>query len=322
MLSLPDFVQKNLIICNTLEGHKLSFRNDNLLISDADEKVILQQSCHRIFSLWILGGVSVTSGIIDRSKKFCFSIFVLSQNFRIQGIWNNRVEGNYLLRRKQYDYAKTELANYLISNKIANQIALIKSIRSKTEIEKQAISQLEIYETQLKSATENESILGMEGVASRVYFPIWFSSVGWKKRMPRTKIDPLNTAMDIGYTLLFNYVECLLNLYGFDPYVGVYHKAFYQRKSLVCDLVEPFRCIIDKRIKNGFALGQIKESDFRKTKNQYFLKIEKNRYYSKLFMEAILERKEEMFLYIQTYYRCFMREKEISNYPKFHISGD
>ena len=55
--------------------------------------------------------------------------------------------------------------------------------------------------------------------------------------------------MDIGYTYLFNFIDALLRLYGFDTYLGFYHKEFYQRKSLVCDVVEPFRCIIDKNTK-------------------------------------------------------------------------
>ena len=111
----------------------------------------------------------------------------------------------------------------------------------------------------------------------------------------------------------------MLNLYGFDLYQGVYHRCFYQRKSLVCDLVEPFRCIIDKEIKCAYGLKRMQEDDFRQQNGQYFLKIEKNKDYTRWLMQSILEQKENIFSYVQEYYRCFMRSKPIAEYPLFHI---
>lgn len=72
--------------------------------------------------------------------------------------------------------------------------------------------------------------------------------------MPRTRADIPNLLMDIGYTFIYNFVEANLNLYGFDIYKGFYHQLFFERKSLVCDLVEPFRCLIDKQIRKMYNL--------------------------------------------------------------------
>ena len=87
--------------------------------------------------------------------------------------------------------------------------------------------------------------MGIEGSAARVYFPRVFSNVNWKGRKPRIKNDYINTTLDIGYTMLFNIVDAILQVYGFDTYYGVFHKCFYMRKSLVCDIMEPMRPIID-----------------------------------------------------------------------------
>ena len=94
----------------------------------------------------------------------------------------------------------------------------------------------------------------------------------WMGRYPRTKIDKNNLLLDMGYTFLFHFLEALLLLYGFDIYEGFYHRRFYQRKSLVCDIEEPFRAIIDEAMRKSFNLGQIKNSDFGFTNGQYFLK--------------------------------------------------
>lgn len=320
MLSLPDFREKNIVICFASEGQKVSFRNDNLIIKDAEENTVLQSTCHKIFSLWIVGNVTITSGILGRSKKFGFSIYLLSHSYRPYGLWNSATEGNFLLRRKQYDYTGLYIARHLVHNKITNQTELLKSIRNKLQNTSDAIKKMTEYAQQSETAAGLQMLLGLEGVASRLYFSHWFACMEWKGRKPRTKIDIINTTLDIGYTYLFNITECMLNLYGFDLYQGVYHRCFYQRKSLVCDIVEPFRCIIDKQIKRAYGLKQMQKDDFREQKGQYFLKIEKNKDYTRWIIQSILEHKEDIFSYVQEYYRCFMRGKPIEQYPVFKIN--
>lgn len=319
MLSLPDFREKNIVICFASEGQKVSFRNDNLIIQDAEGNTVLQATCHKIFSLWVVGHTTITSGILERSKKFAFSICLLSHSHRPYGLWSSATEGNFLLRRKQYEYAGLDIARHLVRNKITNQTELLKGIRGKSQETKDALDKMAAYAQQTVNAPDLQMLLGLEGVATRLYFSHWFADMEWKGRKPRTKIDATNTTMDIGYTYLFNIVESILNLYGFDLYQGVYHRCFYQRKSLVCDIVEPFRCIVDKQIKRAHGLKQLQGGDFRVQNGQYFLKIEKNKDYTRWLMQSILEHKEDIFSYVQDYYRCFIREKPIEQYPVFKI---
>lgn len=322
MLTVPDFLEKSIVMCFVSEGQKVSFKNDNVIITDAEENIVLQTSCYKIFALWIIGHTTLTSGIMERSKKFAFPICFFSYSYRPYGVWNCAAEGNFLLRQKQYAYNGLEIAHRIVFNKISNQTQLLKSIRGKTEEVVNAIHELEEYLCQCHTASDLHTLLGIEGISTRVYFQHWFNGMEWKGRKPRTKIDPINTTLDIGYTLLFHFIEALLNLYGFDIYQGVYHKCFYQRKSLVCDLVEPFRCIIDKQIKRAYGLKQLQYNDFDERKGQFFLQRDNNKKYTRFLMESILKNKEEMFKYVQEYYRCFMRSKPIEQYPFFHIEKE
>ena len=43
--------------------------------------------------------------------------------------------------------------------------------------------------------------------------------------------------------------------------------------------------------------------------------------YITIFIHALLERKNEIFLYIQTHYRSFMRNKPVEEYPVFLFEG-
>lgn len=161
--------------------------------------------------------------------------------------------------------------------------------------------------------------MGLEGYVSKVFFAAYYQDLGWQSRKPRTKIDALNSTLDIGYTILFNYIECFTRMFGFDIYIGVYHRLWFKRKSLICDLVEPFRCIIDRTVHTSFNRKQFSVKDFTIHKGEYKLKIDKNTHYTKVFFDALIPYKMDIFNFIRSYYRCFMQNKKISDYPNFNI---
>ncbi|MBQ9120456.1 MAG: CRISPR-associated endonuclease Cas1 [Lachnospiraceae bacterium] len=92
------------------------------------------------------------------------------------------------------------------------------------------------------------------------------------------------------------------------------------RKSLVCDIMEPFRPLIDWRVRKGFRLGQFKKEDFVEVKNQWQLEYRNSALYTMIFMEDLLKNKEQIFLYIREYYRAFMKGKAVERYP-FYVFG-
>lgn len=320
MMSTRDFEYKQMAFVFTEEGQKISFKNDNLLITDADGKVIHQSTCYRLFILFICGDYCLTTGLLDRSKKFGFSIVFMTSNLRITCIIPAKAEGNVLLRKRQYAYDKTEIAAHIISNKIHNQCALLKKKRKKTESEKETIEKLEQFEKDvLKPGLSAQEIMGIEGISAKLYFKSLFADYNWKSRQPRVKPDMTNTLMDIGYTILFNVINALLEMYGFDVYVGILHTQFFQRKSLVCDLEEPFRAIVDEAILKALNLGQVSEKDFWIKQKQYILPWKNSKKYVGLILNAIMEYKNEIFVYLQSYYRAFMRNKPVEDFPFFEM---
>ncbi len=320
MLSLPDFKYKQLIVhFSGRSGERLRFRNDNVVIENAEGKIVLQHSCHRLFTLFIIGEISLSSVIIQKSSEFGFPIILMKSNLRVIARINASADGNTLLREKQYSAGarKIEIAKALIRQKINNQISLLVSLRNKSEADKTAIGELRTFN--LDNSTDSYSLMGIEGAASRIFFSAYFRPLAWVRREPRCKRDPTNLLLDIGYTYLFNFIDAMLSLYGFDLYCGVHHTFFYHRKSLVCDIVEPFRCIIDQRIRKAHNLGQICEADFEFQKDHFILPWKNQRKYTKLFLKDILERKEEIFRFCQHYYRWFIREKSFEDFPRFDI---
>lgn len=320
MLDINDFNKKQIIFMFANRGDSVQFRNDNILIRDAEKKIKLQVTCYRVILLVIVGHTTITTGLIQRCRKFGFKIALMTPGFRLYQIIGNDYEGNTLLHLHQYQYDSLGIAKHLTHNKLYNQRQLLMEIRSKTAMQKSAIKYIDAYLDTLDECTSLEQLMGYEGSAAKVYFENYFDNVEWKGRKPRIKNDMINAILDLGYSMLFTFVELLLSLYGFDLYYGVMHRCFYMRKSLVCDLVEPFRILIDKQTKKSIALRQFKEEDFNIRNFRYELKWEKSPDYVMIFLEAILCEKEEIFRYIRDYYRCFMKQKDASEFPVYKRS--
>lgn len=320
MLERTDFEHKSMIFFFSNDGDKLSFRNENIVIKDKEGNTKIQVSCYNVFILFIVDNTTLTTGIFEKMNKFNFSICLMNRNLKIYKFITARMEGNTLLRKRQYMYDGSEIAKHIVINKISNQRKCLMKIRNKTNDMRIAISTLDRYIENLQNKDfDIQTIMGIEGSASRVYFPQMFSDVGWNGRKPRIKCDYINSTMDIGYTVLFNIIDALLNAYGFDEYCGVLHRLFYMRKSLVCDVIEPFRPVIDSCIRKNINLNIIKQSDFNIDNGKYILKYDYSKKYVKLFLEAILEYRNEMFLYIRDYYRAVMKNKNFSEYPIFKV---
>lgn len=319
MLNANDFKKKQIIFLFTNEGDKLSFLNDNIIVKNKEGEIKYQSTFYRLFMICVVGNISITSGLIQRSKKFGFSICLMTTTFKMYEILGARMEGNTLLRKHQYEYEENDIGRKIEQNKIKNQSQILKNIRGKNQIMKEGIELLDKMVVQLEQPLEYLEVMGIEGNAARVYFSRVFDNVDWKGRKPRIKNDYVNVTLDIGYTMLFNIVDAILQVYGFDTYYGVFHKCFYMRKSLVCDLMEPIRPVVDYQVRKSINLGQCKENDFEVINNRWCLKYKSNPQYIQFLMNAILEYKDDIFLYIQQYYRFFMKRKSVSEIPVFII---
>lgn len=321
MFTAPDFSKKQVVFVLFNEGEKLAFSNDNLVVKDREGKIKFQCTCYRLFVVFAVGHTSITSVLIQKAQKFGFYIALMTPGFRLYSVIGAAKDGNTLLHRKQYMYEELGIAKAITKNKVRNQLSELKAVRDKSESIKEAILCISDYIEKIDQVSTLNELMAYEGLASKLYFRNHFNNVQWNGRQPRIKADYVNSVLDIGYTLLFAFIDALLSSYGFDTYCGVLHRQFYMRKSLVCDLVEPFRPLIDHEIKKAINLRQIKEEDFLIINGQYRLKWEKSADYVKVLMTPLLENKEGIFVYVQGYYRAFMKDLPPEEFPSFDIGG-
>lgn len=217
---------------NCIDERNLRVNNGELLLEETvtDKKRTLTKiPFQKVLALFIVGHITVTTPLIEKCKKFNVALVVMKPNLRPVFYWSDAAEANYLLRQKQYDFAKDDLsiAHFLMKNKILNQMAVLKRTRKKDDLTTTAIAQCVSALDTLSDITDYNQLMGMEGQTSKAFFCAYFQGLSWRARRPRMKCDILNVTLDIGYTILFNYIECFVRMFGFDLYVGVYHRLWF-----------------------------------------------------------------------------------------------
>ena len=118
----------------------------------------------------------------------------------------------------------------IVKNKILNQANLLKKINS------------DKYE--LVSSYVDDVVTGdktnREGHSAKVYFNALFGM-----NFIRNNQDNINAALNYGYAILLSTVNKEVISNGYLTQLGIHHKNEFNEFNLTCDLMEPFRVVID-----------------------------------------------------------------------------
>lgn len=96
-------------------------------------------------------------------------------------------------------------------------------------------------------------LLGLEGRAAQKYWrgvkQVVQVGEDWPGRKGRGARDPVNSALNYGYGMLYGQIERAVVLAGLDPYAGFIHADRPGKPSLVLDLIEEFRQpVVDRTV--------------------------------------------------------------------------
>jgi len=126
------------------------------------------------------------------------------------------------------------------------------------------LRQLEVKARKVAGTTiaeRRQELLGLEGVAGRVYWQGFKMIVEGKAefmgRVHRGADDPLNALLNYGYGILYGHVWGAVANAGLEPFAGFLHVDRPGKPSLVLDLVEEFRQpVVDRTVIAFINLGQ------------------------------------------------------------------
>lgn len=80
-----------------------------------------------------------------------------------------------------------------------------------------------------------------EGHAAKVYFNALFG-----KDFTRTEDSPLNAALNYGYSIVLSMFTREIVSNGYITQIGLFHDNMFNQFNLACDLMEPYRPIVDR----------------------------------------------------------------------------
>lgn len=126
--------------------------------------------------------------------------------------------------------AQDELWAKIVKDKITNQALLLRKIRS----DNYDLILSYIDEVKMGDKTNRE------GHAAKVYFNSLFG-----KKSVRNNDDSINAALNYGYAVLLSTISKEIVSLGYLTQLGIHHKNEFNEFNLTCDLMEPFRPLID-----------------------------------------------------------------------------
>lgn len=126
---------------------------------------------------------------------------------------------------------KAALWAEIVREKLVGQIAVLES---EDCADAAALLCAYLEEVQPGDATNRE------GHAAKVYFNALFG-----KAFSREQENAWNAALDYGYSIVLSAVAREIVACGYSTQLGVFHDNMFNKLNLACDLVEPFRPLVD-----------------------------------------------------------------------------
>ena len=246
-------------------------KKDNRFVVKNKEK-IEEYSADQVEQIMITSPSSLSEDVvrlaIENNIDIVFTSFYGKPFARI---YPCTLGGTTLTRREQaiayFDERGVKIVKELLKSKLKNQLFLIKRL-SKTR-EKIFSSEILALEKNLSEIEKvngekidfvRDKLLGYEGYGASIYFRCLNKVFPIEKREPEGQ-DVYNMALNYGYGILYSEVERSCILAGLDPYLGFLHTDRYGKPSMVLDMVEQFRAIIDRSIVNLFVQKRLSEED-------------------------------------------------------------
>lgn len=247
------------------------------IIVEKDDLELLEIPAIKIAGIIILGSSLVTHAVIRYALSKRISITLLSSTGKYYGTIESTFSNNVQTERIQLFRTLDEnfllaFAKSIVTSKINNQrILLMRYARSKNEkILKEKSEYLKKISGRLNDAETLEDVRGFEGVAASAYFGIFGLLINEHsefhcRRFERVKhppLDPVNSMLSFGYTLLLSNIYSFIKANGLNPYCGFLHAVRSGHPALASDLIEEFRFIIDMLVLNIINHKILRRKDF------------------------------------------------------------
>lgn len=218
---------------------KLSYKNDYLIVRNDEVKLIHLSEINTL--IIDTTAATMTSYLISEMLSRKIKIIICDKKRNPQGeivpYYGSHNTSEQIFKQIEWDdYCKT-IWTRIIEEKIINQANYLK------ELEIDSYKMLYDYVGDLVLFDETNR----EGHAAKVYFNCLFG-----KSFSREDSNDINYSLNYGYTILLSQFNKEIVSQGYLTQIGIKHHNVYNWFNLSSDLMEPFRPLIDKIVKENF----------------------------------------------------------------------
>jgi CRISPR-associated protein Cas1 len=224
-------------------------------------------------------GVAVSADLIEACCERGIRFSFLTRSGKPYAMLSSpMLTATVITRREQltaYNDARgVQLAKAIVRGKLGNQASLLKYFgKYLKDANPGAFSELSALVKLLTKGRADaahidqpnidaarEALLAIEGLAGRTYWKgirlLVPESLGFESREHRGAPDPINSALNYGYGILYTQVWGGIMNAGLEPFAGFLHVDRPGKPSLVLDMVEEFRQpVVDRAIIAAIGRG-------------------------------------------------------------------
>jgi CRISPR-associated protein Cas1 len=183
---------------------------------------------------------SMSSAFMSHLAEKNIVLFTCDSSFMPNGIFlpfhqHSRYTEVSNLQLEWSEPFKKSIWKKIVINKVENQISLLKDYEFNT-------FEMTPYLSKIKSGDSTN----VEAIVASYYWNIIFSNTLYY--YTRNMDDIRNSALNYGYSIVRSAVARGLVASGFTPFFGLHHKNKLNSFNLVDDMMEVFRCVVDREV--------------------------------------------------------------------------
>ena len=219
----------------------------------------------------VFGNIQLTTQCMDECLKRGIDVIFYSANGSYFGRLVSTNHVNVLRQRLQASLSeefKTTIAKNIVWAKIKNQTTILRRYaRNKDTSTSESITKMIQLGKKIDLCCDTEQIMGYEGAAARIYFSELGNLIDeefrFSGRNRRPPLDPFNSVISLGYSIILNEIYGKLEGKGLNPYFGIMHKDREKHPTLASDLMEEWRAVlIDSLAMSMFNGHELIKDDF------------------------------------------------------------
>lgn len=213
---------------------KLTYKNNYLIVRNEDVNMVHMSEINTI--VMDTTQVSITGILMCELLQRKIKIIFCDERHNPKGevvpyYGSHNTSKRVMTQIKWRNNIKDILWSKIINQKIINQSKILRRYKKENE------DRLLEYAADIKIADATNR----EGHSAKVYFNSLFGNEFY-----RDEINDINSALDYGYAILLSNFNKEIISNGYLTQLGINHRSEFNQFNLSCDLMEPFRPLVDQ----------------------------------------------------------------------------